>query len=82
MKREAEELAAEQPAQPNKKKTIYLIIGIVLLLVLAGGGYYNYTQRQALDGLQVDSTATAVIGFDNADPKDREDADGWSLLED
>ncbi|WP_293952895.1 MULTISPECIES: hypothetical protein [unclassified Sphingobacterium] len=82
MKREVEEIAAEQPAQPNKKKKVFIIIGIVLLVILAGGGYYNYNQRQAIQGLEVDSTATAAIGYENADPKDLEDADGWSSLED
>jgi len=81
MKRESEEIATEQTTQPKKKKNVYIIVGIVLLAILAAGGYYNYSQKQALDTLAVDSTATALASLDGADPKDLEDADGWSSLD-
>jgi len=79
MKRESEEIATEQTTQP--KKNVYIIVGIVLLAILTAGGYYNYSQKQALDTLAVDSTATALASLDGADPKDLEDADGWSSLD-
>ncbi|WP_343565173.1 hypothetical protein [Sphingobacterium sp.] len=83
MKRAFEESVAEQVPQPKSKKKTYIIIGIVLLLViLAGGGYYNYVQRQDLDAIPIDSSATAVDGFEHADPKDLEEADGWSSIGD
>ena len=81
MKRESEEIATEQTIQPKKKKNVYIIVGIVLLAILAAGGYYNYSQKQALNTLAVDSTATALASLDGADPKDLEDADGWSSLD-
>ncbi|ULT27744.1 hypothetical protein KUH03_14400 [Sphingobacterium sp. E70] len=83
MKRAFEETAAEQVTPPKSKKNRYIIIGIVLLLaVLAGGGYYTFVLRQDLDAIPVDSAATAVDGFENADPKDLEEADGWSSIDD
>lgn len=82
MKRAFEETSADQAPQPKKNKKGYIIVGIVAtLLLLASGIYYNYTKHQDSDTIPVDTTATA-IRFDDADPKDLEDADGWSSLED
>lgn len=82
MKRAFEEPETEQAPKQKSKKNIYIIIGIVLLLaILAGGGYYNFVLRQDLDAIPLDSTATAVGGFENADPKDLEEADGWSSID-
>ncbi|QIH31972.1 MULTISPECIES: hypothetical protein [Sphingobacterium] len=82
MKRAFEEPETEQAPKQKSKKNIYIIIGIVLLLaILAGGGYYNFVLRQDLDAIPLDSGATAVGGFENADPKDLEDADGWSSID-
>lgn len=83
MKRAFDETSTEPVPQPKTNRKGYIIVGILAaLLLLAGGIYYNYTTRKDIDTLLVDSTATAVIGFDDADPKDLEDADGWSSLED
>lgn len=82
MKRAFEEPETEQAPKQKSKKNIYIIIGIVLLLaILAGGGYYNFVLRQDLDAIPLDSSATAVGGFENADPKDLEEADGWSSID-
>ncbi|CAM3826388.1 hypothetical protein [Sphingobacterium prati] len=82
MKRAFEGSATEQVPQQKSKKKVYIIIGIILVLaLLAGGGYFNYMKQQDLENLPVDS-ATAVIGFEHADPKDLEEADGWSSIED
>lgn len=82
MKRAFEETSKEQVPQPKKNKKGYIIVGIAAaLLLLSSGIYYNYKKHQDSDTIPADTTATA-IRFDDADLKDREDADGWSSLED
>lgn len=82
MKRAFEETPSEQVPEPKSKKKLYIIIGLVIFLVLlAGGGYYSYMQRLDPDTVPLDS-ATAVDGFEQADPKDLEEADGWSSIDD